>query len=581
MKRCSLADLRTIAGVLVFVGVCVAIAALCLTLGQPPKKADSEPGLSTDGDMLDYLMSIGQISAKDGLLVTWYHRANSKSEMQEALNSGIMVLEADVNVQGQGTVNETDIPIMAHPPDIYSDNTLQEWLDTVLRSSKGIKLDFKSIQAVSPSLDILLKKSSQMNINRPVWINADIVAGPNVNHEIGVNATQFLGLIQEKFPDITISPGWVTLYLPPILSNRTYTREMIVTMYDLVKDLPQRITFPARAVLTPTAWPHFNWLLEKSNRYTLTLWQGSSDPLTVRDLLYIRDNSNPEQIYYDIYEPLLSEFKKIALNPNRKKLFYSGGSLRLYFHPEDNDGILVKWFDAEGDVSAVQSLLQGSFGMLTFQVEVQLVSSTLIPVVVVAQSSAKLPLEDCLKLVIASALPWGVYLKPKDHVSLNETLHLLNRLNNDKLLYVPVWISMEISYGSFSTPGYIKGEDFISSINDIFPGVTIAPRWPPEKLDNGYTDPMVLDMLKLFEGVWQDVSFQVQAVALGKGWLSTIRLLKASSTYTLTVEHTKDQGTFMEGYHGLITIRTHTTNGVYYKLCPDYYSSLMTSIYTT
>ncbi|XP_077309392.1 protein FAM151A isoform X2 [Lithobates pipiens] len=581
MKRCSLADLRTIAAVLVFVGVCVAIAALCLTLGQPPKK-DSEPGFSTDGDMLDYLMSTEQISAKDGLLVTWYHRANSKSEMHEALNSGIMVLEADVNVQGQGTVNETNIPIMAHPPDIYSDNTLQEWLDAVLLSSKGIKLDFKSIQAVSPSLDILLKKSSQMKINRPVWINADIVAGPNVNHEIGVNATQFLGLIQEKFPDITISPGWVTLYLPPIISNKTYTREMIVTMYDLVKDLPQRITFPVRAVLlTPTAWPHFNWLLEKSNRYTLTLWQGSSDPLTVHDLLYIRDNSNPEQIYYDIYEPLLSEFKQIVLNPNRKKLFYSGGSLRLYFHPEDNDGILVKWFDAEGDVSAVQSLLQSNFGMLTFQVEVQLNSSTLMPVVVVAQSSAKLPLEDCLKLVIASALPWGVYLKPKDHASLNETLHLLNRLNNDKMLYVPVWISMEISYGSFSTPGYIKGEDFISSINDIFPGVTIAPRWPPEKLDNGYTDPMVLDMLKVFEGVWQDVSFQMQAVALGKGWLSTVRLLKASSTYTLTVEHTKDQGTFMEGYHGLITIRTHTTNGVYYKLSPDYYSSLMTSIYST
>ncbi|CAI9621345.1 unnamed protein product [Staurois parvus] len=533
--------------------------------------------------MLDYLKSIGQISAKDGLLVTWYHAANSKSQMQEALNSGIMVLEADVNVQGQGTVNETNIPIMAHPPDIYSDNTLQEWLDAVLLSSKGIKLDFKSIQAVRPSLDILLKKSSEIKINRPVWINADIVAGPNVNHEIGINATQFLGLIQEKFPDITISPGWVTLYLPPIISNKTYSREMIVKMYDLVKDLPQKITFPARAVLTRSAWPHFSWLLEQSDRYTLTLWQGSSDPLTLDDLLFIRDNSNPEQIYYDIYEPLLSEFKKIALNANRRKLFYSGGSLRMYFHPEDNDGILVKWFDSEGDVSAVQSLLQiaGSFGMLTFEVDVQSVSSTLMPVVVLAQSNVTLPLEGCLKMVVASALPWGVYMKPKDHVSLNETLHLLNRLNSDKLLYVPVWISMEISYGNFSTPGYIKGEDFISSINNIFPGVTIAPRWPFEKLNNGYTDPMVLDMLKLFEGVWQDVSFQLQAVALGKGWLSTIRLLKASSTYTLTVEHTKDQGTFMEGYHGLITIRTHTTNGVYYKLPPEYYSSLMTSIFST
>lgn len=48
-----------------------------------------------------------------------------------------MILEADVNVQGHNTVNETDIPIMAHPPDVYSDNTLEEWLDAVLKSKKG------------------------------------------------------------------------------------------------------------------------------------------------------------------------------------------------------------------------------------------------------------------------------------------------------------------------------------------------------------------------------------------------------------------------------------------------------------
>lgn len=48
-----------------------------------------------------------------------------------------MILEADVNVQGHNTVNETNIPIMAHPPDIYSDNTLEEWLDAVLKSKKG------------------------------------------------------------------------------------------------------------------------------------------------------------------------------------------------------------------------------------------------------------------------------------------------------------------------------------------------------------------------------------------------------------------------------------------------------------
>lgn len=48
-----------------------------------------------------------------------------------------MILEADVNLHGKGTADEKPIPIMAHPPDVYSDNTLDEWLDAVLASQKG------------------------------------------------------------------------------------------------------------------------------------------------------------------------------------------------------------------------------------------------------------------------------------------------------------------------------------------------------------------------------------------------------------------------------------------------------------
>lgn len=47
-------------------------------------------------------------------------------------------------------------------------------------------------------------------------------------------------------------------------------------------------------------------------RYSLTLWQGKTDPVTVEDLLFIRNNSHLEQIYYDIYEPVLSKFKDVA-----------------------------------------------------------------------------------------------------------------------------------------------------------------------------------------------------------------------------------------------------------------------------
>lgn len=47
-----------------------------------------------------------------------------------------MVLEVDITIEGLGTVNETGVPIMAHPPAIYSDNTLEQWLDAVLASSQ-------------------------------------------------------------------------------------------------------------------------------------------------------------------------------------------------------------------------------------------------------------------------------------------------------------------------------------------------------------------------------------------------------------------------------------------------------------
>lgn len=62
-----------------------------------------------DADMLDYLQNIGQISHRDGLLVTWYHAANSKKEMEAALNSKSSHL---VWGQGQGTV---DTMVMAIP----------------------------------------------------------------------------------------------------------------------------------------------------------------------------------------------------------------------------------------------------------------------------------------------------------------------------------------------------------------------------------------------------------------------------------------------------------------------------------
>uniref|UniRef100_A0A8D2L3R5 Protein FAM151A n=1 Tax=Varanus komodoensis TaxID=61221 RepID=A0A8D2L3R5_VARKO len=280
-------------------------------------------------NMLDYLLNLRRIDRKDGLLVTWHHAANRKSEMEEALKSKIpgdvMALESDVTVEGYNTLNETDKPIMAHPPAVYSDNTLEEWLEAVLKSSnKAIKLDFKNIKSVGPSLDILVKVFSQLDVDRPVWLNADILRGPNVPFNNAINASLFFSLIQEKFPNCTLSPGWTTFYIP-LLPSMTYTQKMVEEMHSLVRKMPQQITFPVRAVLARAAWPHLSWLLNQSNRYSLTLWQGKLDPVTVEDLMFIRNNSQPEQIYYDLYDPVLSQFKDMAREYYILLFFFKAG----------------------------------------------------------------------------------------------------------------------------------------------------------------------------------------------------------------------------------------------------------------
>lgn len=56
--------------------------------------------------------------------------------------------------------------------------------------STGIKLDFKSLKAVGPSLDLLQRLTDEGKVRRPVWINADIVRGPNILTSTEVNATQ-------------------------------------------------------------------------------------------------------------------------------------------------------------------------------------------------------------------------------------------------------------------------------------------------------------------------------------------------------------------------------------------------------
>ncbi|XP_026527701.1 protein FAM151B [Notechis scutatus] len=247
-------------------------------------------------NILDYFLNTKQIKTRDGAEIIWYHRANSKQHMKEAIQSAAHMIEADVLLYDNH-------PVMAHPPETNSDNSLKEWLNEIKNTNKGIKLDFKSLEAVNPSMKLL----GDLHLRQPVWINADILLGPKGNHP--VDAKGFLDTVISYFPDVTLSLGWTTGRINS-KCNTGYSLAMVQEMAELCRDRTQPITFAARADLVCRSKSELLWLLQQSNRYTLTIWTGKDDEYSVDDLLFIRASFDKCRVFYDILEPQNSEFRK-------------------------------------------------------------------------------------------------------------------------------------------------------------------------------------------------------------------------------------------------------------------------------
>lgn len=62
-----------------------------------------------------------------------------------------------------------------------------------------------SLAAVNPSMKLL----GDIKLRQPVWINADILPGPNGSNCV-VDAKGFLDTVITFFPDVTLSLGWTT-----------------------------------------------------------------------------------------------------------------------------------------------------------------------------------------------------------------------------------------------------------------------------------------------------------------------------------------------------------------------------------
>ncbi|XP_058682290.1 protein FAM151B isoform X1 [Poecile atricapillus] len=247
---------------------------------------------------VDHFLRSGLIGARDGAAVRWFHAANSRARAAEAARSDVHMVEVDVLLRG----GDGD-PILAHPPDTDSDITLQEWLAQMVSTKKGIKLDFKSLAAVGPSLELLGQVGQPLD--RPVWLNGDILPGPR-GSRAPLDARAFLDAVTSSCPEATLSLGWTT----GCHQGQGYEWPMVQEMSQLCQPLSQPVTFAVRAALVPSSIPQLHWLLQQCPRYSLTVWTGKEDMYSVEDLLLIRENFDKSRVYYDIFEPQNSEFKK-------------------------------------------------------------------------------------------------------------------------------------------------------------------------------------------------------------------------------------------------------------------------------
>lgn len=240
---------------------------------------------------LEYFLSQNLIKKRDAAEVRWLHAVNSRSRLAEALTGPTHMIEADIILRGHDQE-----PIMAHPPDTDSDITLKEWLEGVKDYDKGIKLDFKSLEAVAPSVVLLEEVLAQPS--RPVWINADVLSGPG-GQDRPLEPQAFLSAVRTLPSHTVLSLGWTTGWTAGT-DNTGYSWDMVHAMEEICRALKHPVTFPVRAALLARSFSQLTWLLQQSDRYTLTVWTGQNDKLTLQDLLPYKKEVDISRIYFDL-----------------------------------------------------------------------------------------------------------------------------------------------------------------------------------------------------------------------------------------------------------------------------------------
>ncbi|KAK2150591.1 hypothetical protein LSH36_399g04017 [Paralvinella palmiformis] len=472
------------------------------------------------GSVLDYF------GVQDPLDVTWYHGANSIDQMQQALDGSCDMLEGDVTLRWHGFPNQTEEPIMAHPPQYDSDNTLDNWLNHILATNnKAPKIDFKVEDCIEPSLKILSSKSEI--INKPIWINADVLEGPGSDNQ-PIDPYRFIELVEKYIPNITLSLGWTTGCCDDL-----FTMPMMEEMWTIVHNLTQPCNFPVRAALLKGSWLQFKWLLENDvDRFSLTVWapNGSLDweGATPYDILYVRNDIDKRYVYYDLPGPRLEEFRRLCIT--------AGSPLNHFDLNGTRDGLLVTWAHAVNSEQELKSALMSDAMMLEADVLLEgqgTVNQTDTPIMAHPPNIySDITLERWLEITLNTSR--GIKLDFKSVEVLDPSLRIVSA--SLSRYQQPIWLNADIFSGpnaEDSTP--LNATIFRETVLQFFPEATLSVGWTTADGPEGYTRDMVDEMLAFVAPLQQPVTFPVRAKLVKRSWDNLKELLSSSRAHALTI----------------------------------------------
>lgn len=300
---------------------------------------ESKSSLSDD-------LKIERKKTANSLAVRWAYAANGQQLLDEALKlNEFNMIEPDIVVRN--TLKDGSVlPKVAHPRPISTDLSLGSFLVQVKLFNldnpdkiKGIKFDFKSIEAFEAALDRLKRMTPEMN--HPTGLTADIVGDPVNNFRIpSIDARR------AQFKQAVLSLGWTTQWSQDP-SEGSYTPENIVAMLTLIKenntvDSGQCITFPLRAGVAANSKAVLHDLIrsaEATNDCTITVWSAPFDYIGLKKLRQLILSCGSTKIYLDVPADQ-SNLSALRLSANlwrsftiRSPLYFSVGSLVMLLIP--------------------------------------------------------------------------------------------------------------------------------------------------------------------------------------------------------------------------------------------------------